>query len=525
MSEPLGQLGLDVQDFDRGVDRALAALRKLERKGEDTSKSVGLMATAFSKFAAVLSVGAIANFAKTLVDMGGRLNDQAAAINVNVEAIQELNYAFSQSGAKVEDVSNAFVKLNQSIEMAKDGNAKTIESFHKLGVSFKQVASLSPEQILMEIANGSKNATDKVEALDAIVDLLGKSGKKLAAGLSEGEASIRSLREETTKLTADEVRRLDEIGDAWSRLINDVKTYSAEVVLAGVKTGQTFKSRVLGWIAGGNNSRISQEDWLKRHNELVFKNDGIIGPPAPPTTPINPLVAKTQSQIAEEQAKEAIANLLNEQKNREDIQDRVDEKKAAEDKMWRDAEAGTESDRRAHDMARKEELDKLARDISQNAFNESVTTALIRQRKSGDYAGSDETRIRQEYADRKRQAIRNQDEGALREINKQEQYAIDEALAAQQRTSPGQRRQQRREQDQITSDAEKQRKRDQELIRRSERGADSREIKEAKDREDQRNKINANVDKAKLDAQKVTGFTKQDSEYLKKMVEYLTPEK
>lgn len=197
----IAKLGLDSGEFQR-----------------ELKYSVNLLKTAAGAMGASLTAVGLATFGRAIVNFSSNLADSADALDMNVESLQELDYAFGQSGASAEQVEKAIKQLNQSIADARSGNAKTIVSFNLLGVSWAQLSSQSPDEILMLLADGLKNARDPTAALAAVVDLLGKSGVRMAAGLRKGTDEIIRLREETTKLGKDDVETIDRAGDFLSRM-------------------------------------------------------------------------------------------------------------------------------------------------------------------------------------------------------------------------------------------------------------------------------------------------------------------
>lgn len=244
MADAIGQLGLDVKQFEKSIADANRHLDRLSIEAKKANESIGLFGSAMSKLSGLFAVGAVTGYIRSIVDMGGALRDQSVALDISAKSIQELNYAFSQSGAKANDVTNSLIKLNQSIADAKMDTGSAREAFEALGISWQEIANSSPEEILMLIAEGAKNAGNSTDALNAIVDLLGKSGKKMAAGLKEGAEGIAALRKEAVTLTDKQVKDIDAVGDAWGRATNAVKAYGASLLL---NLGRQIKNGPDNW--------------------------------------------------------------------------------------------------------------------------------------------------------------------------------------------------------------------------------------------------------------------------------------
>ena len=219
MSDVNVRVGLKDGQFDSGLGKLRGKLGAFKRDQESAFAGLG------TKLAGALTFGALAGGVKSLIDFGGALRDSADAVNMNVEALQELHYAFGQSGATGEQVDKALVKLNDSLAAARGGNEAMIASFAKLGVTWEDLHRLTPDELLMKMAAGFKESTDPAAALAAVLDTLGKSGAKMAAGFRQGADELARLRAEASKMSEEEVDKLDAAGDALTKLGNKLKTF------------------------------------------------------------------------------------------------------------------------------------------------------------------------------------------------------------------------------------------------------------------------------------------------------------
>jgi hypothetical protein len=212
----IARLGLDSSSFQKEMGNSLSLAQTFARRLGASLGAVGLT-----------RVG------KSIIDWSSALRDSADVLNINVESLQELNYAFGQSGAGAEKVEKGLARLNQQIAAAKDGNEGAQKSFEAMGVSMEQLNNLAPDEILMLLADGLKNAKDPAAALDAVLDLLGKSGLRMAAGLRAGSAELERLRSLASKITAEEAAANDAAGDTISTLNTRVMGFGARM-LAGL---------------------------------------------------------------------------------------------------------------------------------------------------------------------------------------------------------------------------------------------------------------------------------------------------
>jgi len=309
--------------FRMGADSA--GLRKdLEAAGQMAKRTAGKMTGAIGAGLkaglAGLGVGAVMAAGKEIIDFAGNLADASDAMGIAVDSLQELQGAFGQSGAKAEVVNKGLAKLSESLTAAKAGGAtgeKLVATFGALGVTWEEINTLAPDEILMRIAASAKDAQNPAERLAAIVDVLGKSGLKMAAGLNSGEEALRELRKGVAKLSAADIKVLDEFGDKWDRLGNSAKVAAAKVALA---IPRAFKGQTINheqW-----NAEQASAAEVSATGAAAGATAGAAKPKAAiPDSPAEIARKKALSELAAEQAKMAMNNLANETANANKIAD------------------------------------------------------------------------------------------------------------------------------------------------------------------------------------------------------------
>jgi hypothetical protein len=125
--------------------------------------------------------------------------------------------------------------LISSIQQAKADTGTARDSFAALGIEFDSIANDSPDQILLKIADGLKNAKDPAEAYAAALDLVGKNQINFVAALKGGSAEFQKSASQIKTLSTEEVAAIDEIGLAWDNAVLKAKAYAAQALLALAK--------------------------------------------------------------------------------------------------------------------------------------------------------------------------------------------------------------------------------------------------------------------------------------------------
>lgn len=217
-TKSLGTLTVDMllqtAGFEAGFNKAERIAdqktRQIERQAKERAKAIesafgnigGAIAGAFAGLQ-------IAQFAKQIVDMQGRLEDLSKSTQISVTNLAGLDHAARLSGSNLDSVASAVNKL--SVNMGKNA-----EKFAKLGVTSKD-----PVDALGQLADILNGIEDPQKRAAVAAEALSKGWQELAPLLSEGSRGIRALVDEGTNLsgvTEENNKRAAEFGDNLEKL-------------------------------------------------------------------------------------------------------------------------------------------------------------------------------------------------------------------------------------------------------------------------------------------------------------------
>jgi hypothetical protein len=228
-----------------------------------------------ASMAAAFTVGAVVNAAKSVIDFAGQLQDQAEALGINTEVLQGFQGAMANSGVSAEKFTKGMATLISSIQQAKEDTGTARDSFAALGIEFDSIANDSPDEILLKIADGLKNAKDPAAAYAAALDLVGKNQINFVAALKEGGDEFRETASKIKTASAEQVAAIARLGDAWDKATNAAKTYGIEVLdfltdPAGALQRQDEVEHIqnvedMKKVAAGDTKKL---DAMKRYEEL-----------------------------------------------------------------------------------------------------------------------------------------------------------------------------------------------------------------------------------------------------------------
>lgn len=225
MSDVSLSLDLDAkqlyQELQNVSGKFVAFAQKTEETSQRVSKSGGGFGAGFGKaFAFLGGTAAITGALRGIVDYGDRVKDLSQRFGVSAVALQQFGNAAGKNGSSLEAVAMGFNKLEISRSKALGGDERMIATAKNLGLTFDDLKSKSPDQLMNLIGHSAMNAADMVK-------FLGKGALELRptlAGLSDGTI-------EYGKAISDiDVTRLDEASDTFKTLKEDLLILGGSIV-------------------------------------------------------------------------------------------------------------------------------------------------------------------------------------------------------------------------------------------------------------------------------------------------------
>jgi len=263
MADLQASIGLNRSDFEAGLGALKSQVSKF------SSEIGGILAGGFA-------VGSIFEGIKGAIEKGGMLGDLAEKFGIAGSSLQKLGNSASLSGSSVEDVAAAMNKAAIKAQEAVGGNEALQASFAKIGLTVADLASASPEQIMMAFADAMASGSIKGQEFALAVDLMGKSATNLLPMLSQGSAAINAQGESmgvwsdetiaNLKAADDQIKQLQNtftiIFGGIASLINPAITAYQKFVEVLVLSGVAAKEAISGNFAGA-------KDLVKEINKTI----------------------------------------------------------------------------------------------------------------------------------------------------------------------------------------------------------------------------------------------------------------
>lgn len=275
---PARQITESLSKVTAAANRATLAMRALGRmKGvQNIGKGVGGILGQVSAVTApalaltgTAGLAGIIGAAHATSDLADRMATLAGIGGVDVEQFQLLAYAAEQANVPLEGLSKGFQFLNKNIAQARSGNKQALQMFSALGVSVADLQSLTPDQVMMKLAD----AFDKIEnpSLKAAASMavFGKSGASLIPFLEGGS---KALGETTAKakrlglaLTGSENAAVKDYADNVGTLMMALRGLRDAISVQVIPLLEPLVNRLTEWVAANRKliaSRVA--DFVKR---------------------------------------------------------------------------------------------------------------------------------------------------------------------------------------------------------------------------------------------------------------------
>lgn len=224
----VAKLVLDSSEYDESLNESE------EKASSFGDKMKGALATgAKIGGAAIAAAGtAAAAFGKQLVDdvgnlasYGDNIDKMSQKLGISAEAYQEWDAIMQHSGTSIESMSGAMKTMALAAENGSD-------SFKKLGISEKEVESLSQEELFSKVITGLQNMEEGSERTALATSLLGRGAIELGALLNTSAEDTEAMREKVHELGGVMSDEAIKSAAAYQDSLQDMQT-----AMTGLKNG------------------------------------------------------------------------------------------------------------------------------------------------------------------------------------------------------------------------------------------------------------------------------------------------
>jgi len=188
------------------------------------SVAVGMRSIAGS-LGIAFGTAAVINFGKSIVELGGKLTDLAAQTGFSAQLLSGLKSVLEENGATIDAFARGIFIAQKSLGDAQADTAGAAAAAKLLGLNLQELQSLPTEQFFDKIATALSRVENTQLRAAIGSDLLGRSYRELAPVINQVAGRLDEFRKQG--ISEQDIRSLDEFGDAWTRLSNQITATAA----------------------------------------------------------------------------------------------------------------------------------------------------------------------------------------------------------------------------------------------------------------------------------------------------------
>ena len=195
MATPISKvtLTIDNRDYIFGLQQAsnqtktfandaTTAFNRADAASNKFNLSANNLTGGLVKLRGTLATIGLGAFAANALQGADAVADLADSTQISIGKILEFQKALQLAGGDANDAGKALGAFYASIDEANQGSDKTQETFRRLGVSLKDLKTLSEEDLLDKTIKGFQNITDPVQRNTVLVGLFGKAMRTVEPG-------------------------------------------------------------------------------------------------------------------------------------------------------------------------------------------------------------------------------------------------------------------------------------------------------------------------------------------------------
>jgi len=251
-------------DLGRQLSRALkSAGTRLQSLGRGAMARGAMITGAGAAMLAPLTAAV-----KSFASQGDELDKMAQRTGVAAGSLAELGFAAEQSGADLNAVEGAVLKMNRRLGRITvgQGSGQQVKAMEELGLSVEQLNKMNPEERFLALADAMARYGDDAAAAGLAQRAFGTGVDAILPLLTQGRQGIEALRAEARDLgivpTQEEVANAAKVTDALNRVRRVVKAMVFDV-------GASLVEPTLQFLASAKRIGVAIKTWVKNNGELI----------------------------------------------------------------------------------------------------------------------------------------------------------------------------------------------------------------------------------------------------------------
>ena len=249
-------LGLDTAQFNQGLAQSESKIDQF------TTKAKTRLAALVAGFAAMTTKAVM--FADEVADI-------AQANDVAIDSVIKLQNALAGAGGKADDAGKIFSSFTAYVDKAADGSLEAHKNFTKIGVTFRDLESLSTQQLFFKAIQGLADIEDPLTRSAKAMEILGKAAKGVdLQGMNDllrEQTGATDSQAKSIKILADFYDKVTQAGRDFTLVFADFVSPAIEQLNRGLDNLKKFTDSAGGIIQFINNLKNSIVEYRRANLE------------------------------------------------------------------------------------------------------------------------------------------------------------------------------------------------------------------------------------------------------------------
>lgn len=198
------KLGLVTVEWDKATGKARQDAKALQKSFDELGSGLKTLQGHFKTLGGSIGVAGIgfATLLHNALAFSNEIKDVSQGFGISIAKTLQFRDALQTSGVSAEGASKMMSTLFSKIDDAKQGNEVVISQFQKLGISFRELSTMKPEEAINKIFTALAGVKDQYEKIKLTKEFLGKAGigvdtedmaKKLNMSLTQYKAYEKQI--------------------------------------------------------------------------------------------------------------------------------------------------------------------------------------------------------------------------------------------------------------------------------------------------------------------------------------------
>lgn len=173
------KLGLVTVEWDQATDKAKKQAKDLQTAFNNLGTGFKRASDLWKEFGGVIGAVSFAGLIQQTMQLTAEIKDLSEGFGVSVSQTLAFRDALMGAGADAASAGKMMSTLFGKIDDAQQGNDKVVAQFEKLGITFREIKETDPYDMILKVAQGFEQITNKAEKAKLIKEFFGKAGIQL----------------------------------------------------------------------------------------------------------------------------------------------------------------------------------------------------------------------------------------------------------------------------------------------------------------------------------------------------------